>query len=430
MADLSKIKLNGTVYNFKDAHARFIDIPLTLTYDDSTEEYNLTYTGTNINDVEKENARLIVSCPDTTTKIFYRMTKNLDNFSSLDANDSLGLSTIVYNGDTFNLSYVDVMSLADIDFVSHAITEALGDITGFNIQVVQSLPATGEQGTFYFVDNSGSGNNIYDEYVYVNNSWEKIGTTEVDLSNYLQNSDIADWAKAATKPAYTANEVGAVSNTAPAATITAQNISNWNAKSDFSGSYTDLTNKPMNVSDFTNDAGYLTSYTETDPTVPSWAKASTKPSYTASEVGAAAASHDHGKLKSDGRITTSVDIQSGDKLVFIDSNQNSVINGSSITFGSSTTQFLANNGTWKSVSVVQTLTSGTAIGSVQGTTLYAPNPYNDTALTNRVSALESKDTTLENRIAAIENLEWARYYSGQSNPTSSLGENGDIYLQY
>lgn len=31
---------------------------------------------------------------------------------------------------------------------------------------------------------------------------------------------------------------------------------------------------------------YLTSYTETDPTVPSWAKASTKPSYTASEVGA------------------------------------------------------------------------------------------------------------------------------------------------
>lgn len=30
----------------------------------------------------------------------------------------------------------------------------------------------------------------------------------------------------------------------------------------------------------------LTSYTETDPTVPSWAKASTKPSYTASEVGA------------------------------------------------------------------------------------------------------------------------------------------------
>ena len=35
-------------------------------------------------------------------------------------------------------------------------------------------------------------------------------------------------------------------------------------------------------------SGYLTSYTETDPTVPSWAKQSSKPSYTAQEVGAVA----------------------------------------------------------------------------------------------------------------------------------------------
>lgn len=59
-----------------------------------------------------------------------------------------------------------------------------------------------------------------------------------------------------------------------------------------SGSYSDLSNKPTiptvptNVSAFTNDAGYLTSFTETDPTVPAWAKAASKPSYTASEVGA------------------------------------------------------------------------------------------------------------------------------------------------
>lgn len=77
-----------------------------------------------------------------------------------------------------------------------------------------------------------------------------------------------------------------------------------------SGSYNDLSNKPTiptKTSDLTNDSGfltqhqslagyateswvgqqgYLTSYTETDPTVPAWAKASTKPSYTASEVGA------------------------------------------------------------------------------------------------------------------------------------------------
>ena len=38
---------------------------------------------------------------------------------------------------------------------------------------------------------------------------------------------------------------------------------------------------------------YLTEYTETDPTVPAWAKAASKPTYTASEVGAAPAEHIH-----------------------------------------------------------------------------------------------------------------------------------------
>lgn len=49
-------------------------------------------------------------------------------------------------------------------------------------------------------------------------------------------------------------------------------------------------NKAVDVSVPTDSTvsgwGYIKTYTETDPTVPSWAKASTKPSYTASEVGA------------------------------------------------------------------------------------------------------------------------------------------------
>ena len=43
---------------------------------------------------------------------------------------------------------------------------------------------------------------------------------------------------------------------------------------------------PTKVSQLTNDKGYITGYTETDPTVPAWAKAATKPTYTANEVGA------------------------------------------------------------------------------------------------------------------------------------------------
>lgn len=58
------------------------------------------------------------------------------------------------------------------------------------------------------------------------------------------------------------------------------------------GSYNDLTDKPTipvvptSNTAFTNDAGYITGYTETDPTVPAWAKAASKPTYTANEVGA------------------------------------------------------------------------------------------------------------------------------------------------
>lgn len=48
---------------------------------------------------------------------------------------------------------------------------------------------------------------------------------------------------------------------------------------------------PSKTSDLTNDSGFISS--ETDPTVPSWAKASSKPTYTASEVGAFPSSEAH-----------------------------------------------------------------------------------------------------------------------------------------
>lgn len=72
--------------------------------------------------------------------------------------------------------------------VQTAIGNALADITGIDFQVVQTLPATGVKGTIYLVSNSGSGQNIYDEYIWLDGDptgrYEKIGTTAVDLSNY------------------------------------------------------------------------------------------------------------------------------------------------------------------------------------------------------------------------------------------------------
>lgn len=72
------------------------------------------------------------------------------------------------------------------------------------------------------------------------------GVISVNLSAYLKNTDIADWAKAESKPVYTAEEVGAAEK-----------------------------NHTHNMSDITD--------------IPEWAKAENKPVYTASEVGAATA---------------------------------------------------------------------------------------------------------------------------------------------
>ena len=74
--------------------------------------------------------------------------------------------------------------------VSSAINSAIANVTQFDFQIVQSLPASGVKGTIYLVSNSGTGNNGYDEYIYLTNKWEKIGTTDVDLSGYVQSSDL------------------------------------------------------------------------------------------------------------------------------------------------------------------------------------------------------------------------------------------------
>lgn len=73
-----------------------------------------------------------------------------------------------------------------------AISTAVAGITGVSFEVVTSLPATGEDGIIYLVSNSGSSPNSYDEYIWLSTQsrFEKIGTTDVDLSGYVQSSEM------------------------------------------------------------------------------------------------------------------------------------------------------------------------------------------------------------------------------------------------
>ena len=69
------------------------------------------------------------------------------------------------------------------------VDQLIGAISTLDIQIVQTLPATGSTSTIYLVPKTASTNDNYDEYIYVSNSWEHIGSTEVDLSNYYTKTE-------------------------------------------------------------------------------------------------------------------------------------------------------------------------------------------------------------------------------------------------
>ena len=63
--------------------------------------------------------------------------------------------------------------------------QTIGNITSFEIDVVESLPETGTKGHIYFVPKTTTDEkNIYDEYIWVvkesNSAFEKIGDTKID----------------------------------------------------------------------------------------------------------------------------------------------------------------------------------------------------------------------------------------------------------
>lgn len=76
--------------------------------------------------------------------------------------------------------------------VSTAISEAVADITSFEFEVVQSLPASGEAGIIYLVAHSHGTGDAYDEYIWTGSAYEKIGNTDVDLSGYQLSSELVE----------------------------------------------------------------------------------------------------------------------------------------------------------------------------------------------------------------------------------------------
>lgn len=99
----------------------------------------------------------------------------------------------------------DVLISADIPTLLSQLQNDLGyqtlaDVMGliasipqFKLSIVDELPNTGEKMTLYLVSKEGADNDVYNEYIWIEatSSFELIGTTAVDLTDYVKNTDYA-----------------------------------------------------------------------------------------------------------------------------------------------------------------------------------------------------------------------------------------------
>ena len=70
-----------------------------------------------------------------------------------------------------------------------------------SLDALKTAHSTGTAGTIYLVSNSGTAPNVYNEYVWVTPTtgtaaYELIGTTAVDLSDYLKKTDLVEFTNA------------------------------------------------------------------------------------------------------------------------------------------------------------------------------------------------------------------------------------------
>lgn len=73
------------------------------------------------------------------------------------------------------------------------INTKLDSLVGFSAVMVEELPKEGKDGIIYLIlSEEGEDKNIYDEYIWFNNDFEKIGDTNVgvDMSAYALASDV------------------------------------------------------------------------------------------------------------------------------------------------------------------------------------------------------------------------------------------------
>lgn len=151
---------------------------------------------------------------------------------------------------TAKLLYDQLQALANVyaaksnTYTKTEVDNLISAISTLSFQVVQSLPVSDiRTDVIYLVPSSlPSQQNIYDEYIYVNNAWECIGSTAIDLSGYeLKINKVTSISAQSTDNEYPSAKL--LYDSLQALSNVFARIADL-ASVAFSGSYNDLSNKP------------------------------------------------------------------------------------------------------------------------------------------------------------------------------------------
>lgn len=150
---------------------------------------------TKTSDLTNDSGFITASSLPTVNDATLTITQNGTTVATFSANSATNTSAAI----TVPTATSDLTNDSDYQTgtqVSSAIATAIAGITGISFEIVQSLPATGDPSTIYLVSHGGSGTDIYDEYIYINNAWEKLGTTSADFTDVAYYDSVNNQLKA------------------------------------------------------------------------------------------------------------------------------------------------------------------------------------------------------------------------------------------
>lgn len=145
---------------------------------------------------------------DNTT---YSITLNAET-KKYELKDQIGTVVSTFQIPTNNNELTNGAGYATETQVSTMIANAIGGVTSIDFEVVTELPATGVKGKFYLIAHTHGDKDIYDEYLWIGDKFEKVGNTDIDLTGYVKKEEMA---------ALTNDEVKAIVDAAYAEVFTA-----------------------------------------------------------------------------------------------------------------------------------------------------------------------------------------------------------------